>query len=336
VEDVRVFSRAMESMYNLSFSLVGGHSLGGVFAQSASVELKPELLVVMCSGAVQSAVSTTLGNGTKALFVVAGLDTIVRPEAVWLTLSQAVDFSVAADASYSVGAGALRTAVIDWYDHLTILYSDDLSREVISLAGATTRVPFLEVTVLRLAAALLWLGALALATPPRDGTLGGSTGYVPDGSVGWPRLAAVYAAAGLMSPVISAVLSFLPGLGTSSFFIGLFLSMALSIAIAMKVGGMRVKVDRPVLDPKSAVLGAAHGFAYVLGLNWALGANFMRLVPSIYALPAVIVSIPITVLFSVLDLGLSTRSKGFPGGRGRGDEGSVVACIARGHGGHSR
>jgi len=303
LDDVRVYSDTLRSTYNLSFSLIGGHSMGGGFSQVAASELHPRFLVLMCSGSTPSVLGPLLARGTETLMIAASLDTIVRPESILASASQTANVSVAPGTTYSFsGGGNIRVKVIDNYDHLLVLYSEPLSKEVLSFVGSDTNPPFFEVIATKIVAAVLFvIGMIITIPPPRKVSSLAEPQQLPTAGTQL-RIAAMYCCAGLLLPVGSALTSFIPGVGTSSFFVGFFLSIAATMVAATKLRLVRVRVRTPLLDPKSMGLGAALGLLYAVGLHLIVGSDLIRLLPSAYASVAVMVTAPVAAGFALLEM----------------------------------
>ncbi len=314
ISDIRAFSQALGSKYNLSFGVIGGHSMGGGFAQLAASELKPRFLIVICSGAMQNLLDSALADRTDTLFVVASLDTVVNPDRVLRSISIAINSSITPGSTYYSKSGSrLRAVTINGLDHLTVLYSQALSKEVLTFLDSIADPPFQEVIVAKLIAAVLWVIGLFVVTS--DLSLSSQSNAkmqsTPHGTA-IPILVS-YAVAGLLYPLASGAVAMVPGLGMSFFTIGFFLSIVLVFGVAILLHLVPVKLDLPRLDVRALIFGSCIGLGYSGGLHLILGSDLIRLMPSVYEIPAFVLSSPIILLLAFLESSVldSIRSR-FP------------------------
>jgi len=300
--DVRTYSDALRSAYNLSFTLIGGHSMGGGFSQIAASEFHPRYLVLMCSGSMPSTLGPLLAGGTETLLAAASLDTVVSPESIIASASQTANISVAPGTTYHFsGGGSIRVELIDNYDHLIVLYGEPLSSEVLSFVGSDASPPFLEVIASKIIAAILFVIGMIIAIPG-SGTAAPSTRSQKQSAASvWLRVIALYGCAGLLLPVCSAIALFIPGVGTSSFFIGFFLSIATVTALAARLRAVPISVRLVKPDLRSMGFGAVWGLVYVVGSHLIVGSDLIRLLPSSYALVALVVAAPVAAAFTFLE-----------------------------------
>ncbi len=311
IADIRSFQQTLNSMYNLSFSIIGGHSMGGGFAQLAASELNPNFLIIMCSGAVSGALNAVLADKTNVLFIGAALDTIVRPESIAASTSLALNFSVTPGSTYDLRSGArLRMAVIESFDHLTVLYSQALPKEVLSFLGSNAEPPFVQVILAKLVAAILWMIGLILSVAGLGQTLPATESPQSQSRGKVIRVLMLYGIAGLLYPVISGAVSFVPGLGMSYFTVGLFLSITIVMGVAIKLGLINVQVMWPSLSPRDLALGACIGLGYAGGLHLILGSDLIRLLPSLYEIPAFILSAPVILFYATLESSVLDSMRG--------------------------
>jgi pimeloyl-ACP methyl ester carboxylesterase len=302
LNDVRVYSDGIRSMYNLSFTLIGGHSMGGGFSQIAASILHPQYLVLICSGSMPGTLGPLLESGTKTLLVAASLDTVVSPESIIASASQTANVTVVPGTTYRFpNGGSIQVELVDNYDHLLVLYSGPLSEEVLTFVGSDASPPFLEVIASKIVAAILFITGMAIAIPS-SGTIPSAARSQEQQTAGvWPRVLALYGCAGLLLPVASALALLIPGVGTSSFFAGFFLSITAVMALATRLRfvPLGVKPLRP--DLRSTGFGAIWGLLYVVGLHLIVGSDLIRLLPSTYSLVAIVVTAPVAAGFAFLE-----------------------------------
>lgn len=302
ISDIRAFAQVLNSRYNLSFDVIGGHSMGGGFAQLAASDLKPRFLIVICSAAMQDLLDSALADMTDTLFIVASLDTVVSPDRVLTSISLAINSSITLGSTYHSKSGSrLGTVIINGLDHLTVLYSQGLSKEVLSFLGSDVEPPFQEVIMAKLIATVLWVIGLVLIIS--DLNFGGQSNAKTQSTgrgTAIPILVS-YAVAGVLYPLASGAVAIVPGLGMSFFTIGFFLSIVLVFGVATFLHLVPVKVELPRLDMEALVLGSCIGLGYSGGLHLILGSDLIRLMPSVYEIPAFVLSSPIIFPFSLLE-----------------------------------
>jgi len=309
--DTKTYSDALRSAYNLSFTIMGGHSMGGGFCQVAASELHPKCVVMMCSESIPATIGPLLENGTKALLIAASLDTVVSPESIMASVSQTANVSAIPGGVYRFpDGGSIEVEVIDNYDHLLVLYSGALSSEVLSFIGSDVSPPFLEVIASKIIAAILFIIGMVMVISGSEMAVPSTTIQRKPTTTVWLETIALYGCAGLLLPVFSAIALFIPGVGTSSFFIGLFLSIALLIAVAMRFHIFHIDARFAMPDLKSVGLGVGWGLLYVVGLHLIVGSDMIRLLPSGYGLVALVVTAPVAVAFSFFDLRVLDMTEG--------------------------
>lgn len=302
--DAAVFAEVLRSTYNLSFTVIGGHSMGGAFAQLVASELNPRCLVIISSRAVPGVLASSLANGTKALFMAASLDEVVNPDSVKESLSQVANSSVEYDTLYNIGEGAFTVTLIEGLDHLTVLYAERLPRESLSFLNVPVNVPYAQVLTLPFLAAVLWvLGLVSVASVGLPSSSQAPASF-PPGKRSRLWLSSPYLIAGVFQPFLSFAGFLVPGLGTSSFFLMVFLSIVISITTMMKLRVVRVKVNRPPYSHAALAWGIFLGLGFVLGLHLILGRNVIRFIPSVYSLPTAILTFPVAAIFVILDVSI--------------------------------
>jgi pimeloyl-ACP methyl ester carboxylesterase len=303
--DIRVYSEALRSMYNLSFTLVGGHSMGGGFAQIAALELHPRFLVLICSPANPEMVDAALAEATHVLLVAASLDTVVGPNSVVASATRALNQSVTVGTTYSTpDGGSLLVSVIENYDHLLVLYGEPLSTEVLKFVGSAAKPPFSEVILSKAAAAVVFVVGLLMVIPSVGDSAEPALRREATQAVSLRRVIALYSCSGLLLPVASWVISLVPGVGTGSFFIGLFLSVAIVMAAAGALRLVSLRLEPLRIDPMGIALGASWGLIFVAGLHVIVGSDLIRLLPSPYGLVALVVTAPVAAGFSLVEVAL--------------------------------
>ncbi|HYA22018.1 MAG TPA: alpha/beta fold hydrolase [Thermoproteota archaeon] len=309
--DVSVYSDALRSAYNLSFTLIGGHSMGGGFCQVAASELRPRYVVLMCSESMPNMTGPLLDSGTNVLLITASLDTVVSPESIVASASQTANVSVVPGTIHRFpGGGSILVALISNYDHLLVLYGEPLSAEVLSFIGSDASPPFLEVIASKIVAAILFVVGMIAVIPGSEAVAPSTTNQRQASTTAWLKAIAMYGCAGLLLPVCSAIALLIPGVGTSSFFIGLFLAIAVTIAAAAGLRAVRINVRFARPDVRSIGFGVVWGLLYVVGLHLIVGSDMIRLLPSNYGLVALVVTVPASAAFTFLDLQLLDTTEG--------------------------
>jgi len=310
ISDAKVLARTIRSMYNLSFSIIGGHSMGGTFAQLISSELRPRALIVVGSGAVPGTLRQALESGTRTLFVAAALDTVASPGSIFESLSLTINSTVIPGATYELGRGSVKVILIEGFDHLTVLYGEAFPRDMLSFLDLKGGVPHLQMVVAPLVAAALWVAALAFMVPVLPLFTSDAATITSSPKSRSLVCAVLYIAAGLFHPFLSFI--GLSILGTSSFFIMLFASMAISMGIAKMLRLLRIDAKWPAFDPAALLMGASLGIGFTGGLQLILGRSLIRLVPSTYNIPIAFLAFPIVTTFTVLDTSLLSFFTAFP------------------------